>query len=169
MKYFIITLLLSFSAVVVSKSPINYDNKNILVVIENRLHSKSIQLQELFLSDKPAVGKYFAVLAPDMRGYLYIGRSKTMFARYFDYFIMYDNSAKVSFVRVTNYHSPKGRSICSSEWLNQFVGYNGRRELGVGEEVDILTGATVSAHAMTSRIVARTKTLRQSLLTAKRD
>ena len=64
---------------------------------------------------------------------------------YFDYIILYTLSAEIELVKVFNYQATHGHEICSAGWLKQFKGYNGSNDLGYGNEIDAISGATISA------------------------
>lgn len=122
-------------------------------------------------------GKFFTInfvetVAPDK--YVYIGRVNSCRAggcsismdteisfetEYFDYFILFDSSAIVEFVRVFNYQATHGHEVSTKGWLKQFAGYNGSKALEVGKDIDAVSGATVSVYGITNDIQAKTRIL----------
>lgn len=69
----------------------------------------------------------------------------------FYYLIFYNEDREVEFVRVMTYYSDHGGEIRSKRWLAQFVGYDGG-DLGYGDEVQAISGATLSAGAIVKGI-----------------
>lgn len=68
---------------------------------------------------------------------------------YFDYYTIFGPELQVLKVKVFNYQATHGQAICSTGWLSQFKGYDGREKLEYGKEIDALSGATISANAIT--------------------
>ncbi len=68
---------------------------------------------------------------------------------YFDYYIIYDSSLKVEMIRVYNYQATHGHEIAGKGWLKQFIGYTGKTKLELGKNIDSISGATISANAIT--------------------
>lgn len=61
----------------------------------------------------------------------------------FDYIVIYDSLLNILKVDIANYGGDYGYEICNPRWLRQFEGRNSGFKLG--ENVDGITGATVSA------------------------
>ena len=76
----------------------------------------------------------------------------------FNYLIFFNQDREVELVRVVSYRSDHGGEIMSKRWLAQFVGYGGG-ELDYGDEVQAISGATLSAGSITSGIEKITVTL----------
>jgi len=68
---------------------------------------------------------------------------------YFNYLIYYNEDREVELVRVISYYSEHGGEIASKRW--QFVGYDGG-ELDYGDEVQAISGATISAGSIAAGI-----------------
>lgn len=150
-----------------------------------KANGNNVELRELSILPKLAnsvkLGKFFKVA--DLTSfspikYVYVGRVKTCRAggcsintndvndvqsEYFDYFILYDVSCSIQLVKIYNYQATHGQEVTASNWLRQFKSYNGRRELIVGQNVDAISGATISVDATTFDIEHKTKILEQSL------
>lgn len=84
-------------------------------------------------------------------------------SEYFDYYIIFDTSGKVSHIRVYNYAATHGQEVTARSWLKQFNGFEGTRSLTVGKDIDAISGATISVYAITADIEYQTKQLRQLL------
>ncbi|PKP07945.1 MAG: FMN-binding protein [Bacteroidetes bacterium HGW-Bacteroidetes-4] len=78
---------------------------------------------------------------------------------YFDAFIIYDVDKSVQKVKVFNYQATHGHEISSTGWLKQFMGFKSETTLVVGKNIDALSGATISANALTDEINYVTKLL----------
>lgn len=79
---------------------------------------------------------------------------------FFDYFILFDKSKSVISVVVYNYEATRGQEVTAKGWLKQFAGYNGSKNLVVGKNIDSISGATISANAITTDITHKTLLLR---------
>ncbi len=82
---------------------------------------------------------------------------------YFEYYVIYNAKMVVQHVRVFNYQASHGHEISSVGWLKQFRGYSGNESLAIGKQIDAISGATISVHAITNDIEVKTKLLRQIL------
>ncbi len=83
-------------------------------------------------------------------------------SEFFDYIIVFNQNGEIKSVRVINYAASHGQQIASQGWLRQFNGFKGDGEnKQVGKNVDAISGATVSANAITSDINDATRILRE--------
>ena len=71
---------------------------------------------------------------------------------YFDYFALVDLSGEVLWLKVFNYQATQGHEVMSRGWLNQFNGMDSDTKLILGKDIESITGATVSANALTNDI-----------------
>ena len=71
---------------------------------------------------------------------------------YFDYFIIFDEALSVEKIRVYNYQATHGHEVGGKGWLKQFVGYKGKEKLEYGKNIDSISGATISANAITYNV-----------------
>ena len=71
---------------------------------------------------------------------------------YFDYFIIFDEDLNVKKLRVFNYQATHGHEVGGKGWLKQFIGYHGEKKLEYGKNVDSISGATISANAITYNV-----------------
>ena len=71
---------------------------------------------------------------------------------YFDYFILFDESLAVKKIKVFNYQATHGHEVSGKGWLKQFVGYRGEENLEYGKNIDSISGATISANAITYNV-----------------
>ena len=84
-------------------------------------------------------------------------------SEFFDYYAILDTGAGILKIDIYNYQATHGQEICSSGWLKQFVGFSGSEELVYGKNVQAVSGATISANAITSDINEKISCLKNSL------
>ena len=65
---------------------------------------------------------------------------------------LFDHSGEIISVRIVKYRESIGGEVESSYWLGQFVGKTGDDEFKVGQEIDAISGATISVHAITKGV-----------------
>lgn len=167
----------------VSQTEIDYNPKRLIKELNRNWGLVDPLLEEFSLHEKltgtsRGPGKYFHVKSnnpQDVRYYLYIGRvnscrgggcsipSEEMFnvdSEYFDYFILYNADLSIQSVRVFNYQATHGQEIMIKGWLKQFEGYRGEKKLEVGNDIDAISGATVSVYSITDDVLERTRNLK---------
>jgi len=71
---------------------------------------------------------------------------------YFDYLLFTDLIGEVLKVKIFNYRATQGHEVMSRGWLNQFKGMVPGKKLNFGKEIDAISGATISASALTTDI-----------------
>jgi len=71
---------------------------------------------------------------------------------YFDYLLFTNNNGKVLWVKIYNYQATQGHEVMSRGWLNQFKGIHSGTALEFGRDIETISGATVSASALTDDI-----------------
>jgi Na+-translocating ferredoxin:NAD+ oxidoreductase RnfG subunit len=160
---------------------IEYENKSMVKALEK--FRQANELKELIVPDSieddlDGKGKFFRVAGNISEGeiqYIYVGRVNSCRStgcaiggnsgadvfEYFDYFVFYDKTCTVKLVKVFNYQATKGQEITARNWLKQFEGYNASGDLSVGKQIDGISGATISALAITNDIGLKSKWLKQ--------
>jgi hypothetical protein len=71
---------------------------------------------------------------------------------FFDYFMLADPDGELRWVKVFNYQATQGHEVMSRGWLNQFKGKKATDQLVFGQNIEAISGATVSASAITEDI-----------------
>lgn len=71
---------------------------------------------------------------------------------YFDYYIIFNTSLAVEKIRVYNYQATHGHEVAGKGWLKQFIGYTAESKLEYGKDIDSISGATISANAITYNV-----------------
>ncbi|MBU1371015.1 MAG: FMN-binding protein [Bacteroidetes bacterium] len=136
--------------------------------IRKQLNLKQAEFQQFKDSKAMPAGNFYSVIANgETQAYLYLGRvfscrsggcsianaaDKTGDKEYFDYYIFFDTTASVQYIRIFNYAATHGHEITAKWWLKQFFGYRGNSSLQVGKNIDAVSGATISTHAMTDDV-----------------
>ncbi len=94
----------------------------------------------------------FRILKEDaLVGYAYLGQAPSM-KDIFDYVVLFTPDMAVKKSKVLIYREDYGRQIGSQRWLKKFIGKQPGDVLAYGEDVDAISGATISAKSMTKAI-----------------
>lgn len=150
-----------------------------------QLNKASVRLD--LLKIEPALereispGKFYSVGATSpsqLCKYVYVGRVNTCRAggcsirkdatpdkesEFFDYYILFDAQINIQQVRIYNYQATHGQEVTAKNWLKQFKGYNGSKDLVVNKNVDAISGATISVYAIVMDINQKTSLLKEIL------
>ncbi len=154
------------------QSKIDYAHKSLKKEIEKTWNRDINDLIEIGVhAELPYQGKFFKVPGTDNK-IVYVGRVNSCRvggcsidqdaygpSEYFDYFIFYDEHANIELVKIFNYAATHGHEVMAKGWLKQFRGFNHQKELEVGKNIDSISGATISVHAITEDISEKTKML----------
>ena len=73
---------------------------------------------------------------------------------------------RVTRVEVVAYREPYGEGIRSKRFRKQFVGKEAASGFRPGHDIDVISGATLSAHAMAKAVKRATLLLHDALLTS---
>ena len=84
-------------------------------------------------------------------GYLILAKARSKFED-FDYAIYYDLSKNIKAVRVLQYREDYGGEIGSKRWLRQFEDKNSQSAIQIGEDIQGISGATISYLAITKGV-----------------
>lgn len=111
--------------------PANLNNETAAILAENNL---------------------FKILSHDnLIGYLYLGEAPSM-KRKFDYIVMFNTDLTIKKSKVLIYREEHGKQIGSQRWLKQFIGLSIMDNPIYGEDIDAISGATISAASMTKAV-----------------
>lgn len=91
-------------------------------------------------------------------GYYYIGQAYGK-ADYFDFIVIFDTNLIVSKVKILVYREDHGGEVGSKRWLKQFIGKSSTMDLEYQKDIAAISGATISAKAMTNEVNKLLKTI----------
>lgn len=94
-----------------------------------------LQLKKLMVNDK-------------LVAFLALSRAKSR-VDFFDYMIIYNVDLSIKTIQVLAYREDYGGEIASNRWLKQFVGKKSIDEMKFGDDIQGISGATVSARSLT--------------------
>ncbi|WP_066629714.1 FMN-binding protein [Labilibacter marinus] len=174
-KKILLVLLLAFnftsSYITAGDLEINYSHRSLIKELEKQLSSDTSALTEIKLTEAYYKGKFYELNGSN-ESFVYIGRVNSCRAggcaissenkgpsEYFDYFIFFDKTGQVTFVKIFNYAATHGHEVMAKGWLKQYRGYSSKKNLEVGKEVDTISGATISVNAITEDIKIKTTLL----------
>jgi len=81
-------------------------------------------------------------------GYVYVGQAPSM-KNIFDYVVLFNPDRSIKKSKILIYREDYGRQVGSQRWLKQFIGKKSGESLVYGEDIDAISGATISAKSMT--------------------
>jgi Na+-translocating ferredoxin:NAD+ oxidoreductase RnfG subunit len=93
-----------------------------------------------------------------IKGYFYIGKAPSK-TDHFDYMVLFDKDLNVVKTKVLIYREDYGNEIGSKRWLKQFIGKTSSDSLKYGQDIDAISGATISASSMTFAMSSLLKTV----------
>ena len=94
-----------------------------------------LQLNKLLINNKPVA-------------FLAISRAKSR-VDFFDYMIIYNPDLSIKTIQVLAYREDYGGEIASNRWLKQFEGKKNAEEMKFGDDIQGISGATISARSLT--------------------
>jgi Na+-translocating ferredoxin:NAD+ oxidoreductase RnfG subunit len=108
---------------------------------------------------------YVARSGNDIDGYALFDREIGQH-EYIDFATFFDCDGKVTRVEVVAYREPYGDGIRSRRFRKQFVGKAADSGFKPGHDIDVISGATLSARAMAKAVKRATLLLRDAVLTS---
>ena len=170
MKVFLITICLTITSLITYAQTLPEDPGRALHKdIEKITDADDFEIRKSKQLPADEQGVYFKVISNStLHLYGYMGRQNTCRSGgcdkagssdnydYFDYFILFSDEGEVLKVNVYNYQSSHGYQITSRYWLRQFNSYKGKQPLKTGRDVDAISGATISANALTKAVSSKT-------------
>ena len=91
-------------------------------------------------------------------GYFQVGKAPSKTDQ-FDYMVVFDKNLNVVKTKVLIYREDYGNEIGSKRWLKQFIGKTSSDSLKYGQDIDAISGATISANSMTFAMSSLLKTV----------
>ncbi len=84
-------------------------------------------------------------------GFVYLGKAPSL-KNVFDYVVLFTPDLTVKKSKILIYREDHGRQVGSQRWLQQFIGKKSGETLTYGEDIDGISGATISAKSMTMAV-----------------
>ncbi len=84
-------------------------------------------------------------------GYIYVSQAPSM-KNVFDYIVLFDVNLKVLNTKVLIYREKHGKQIGTKRWLSQFFNLTTADRPTLGDNIDGISGATISATSMTTAV-----------------
>lgn len=106
---------------------------------------------EVIDRESPKIRSFKVMRNNMLLGYAYVGEAPSM-KRVFDYIVLLDPDLHIKKAKVLIYREDHGRQIGSQRWLQQFIGMNVNDTPDYGENIDAISGATISAKSMTKAV-----------------
>lgn len=107
----------------------------------------------------PIQDRLFRVIDQNSLGYIYVAQAPSM-KDVFDYIVVFNNKLEIVNSKVLIYREQHGRQIGTRRWLKQFTGLRYNDEAAVGQNIDGISGATISVTSMTNAVDAVLKSVR---------
>lgn len=81
----------------------------------------------------------------------YLGEAPSM-KNIFDYVVLFNPDLSIKKTKILIYREDYGRQVGSQRWLKQFIGKRAGETLTYQEDIDGISGATISAKSMTMAV-----------------
>ncbi len=102
------------------------------------------------LPSKFGVDNFFNIKSSDkLIGYAYVAKAPSKTAQY-DYLVLLDTNYSIVNTKILIYREEYGGEIGSKRWLRQFTGKTKNDEFKYGDNIDAISGATISVRSMTN-------------------
>lgn len=130
------------------------------IVINKKSLSLSID-EEKQLSFKLNKNKFYQLLDnSELKGYMYLDKGKSKFDT-FDYMVLFNPDLSIMTSKVLLYREDYGGEITSKRWLKQFDDKANGEEMGLGNDIQVISGATISCRSITAGIKNLSKNIQE--------
>ena len=153
---FLIPINFGFTTIELSKNI----QKKVTKEIKGVFELESFSLEEVAVSDqinnqlKTRIGidNLFKIVSDsELIGYAFVDKAPSKTDE-FDYLVIFDVDLIIMKSKVLIYREDYGAEIGSKRWLKQFVGLDQNSKIQYGNEIKAISGATISARALTIAI-----------------
>lgn len=83
------------------------------------------------------------------QGYAFVGKAPSK-TDTFEYLVLFDNNFQIKKTAVLVYREDYGGEIASKRWLSQFMNKQDQLKFAYGDNINAISGATISVQSMTS-------------------
>ena len=87
----------------------------------------------------------------ELKGYMYISKGRSKFDS-FDYMVIFKPDLTILTTKVLLYREDYGGEITSKRWLRQFDNKSNGEQMKLEEDIQVISGATISCRAITAGI-----------------
>ena len=92
----------------------------------------------------------------ELKGYLFLDTQRSKFDT-FDYMVIFNKDLSIKKADILVYREAYGGEICSKVFLKQFQGKNNQSKIKIGDDIQGISGATISCRAAVQGIKSLTK------------
>lgn len=134
-----------------NKLQLRLENSTKIVYHSDDIHVQAIDLNQIPEEIKKTLKKdqvYKILDNTEFKGYAYVGFAPSK-EREFDYLLIFNPDLTIKTGKILIYRETFGREIDSPRWLKQFEGMSPSSTVTFGENIDGISGATISARSMT--------------------
>lgn len=150
---FILFITSSFKVTNGIEAKISKEIKSVFKI--NNYTKQSIEVSDEINSSLPVKisnSNFFKIISNnELKGYYYLGQAFGK-ADYFDFIVIFNEQLSISKVKVLVYREDHGGEVASTRWLKQFNGKSNGNSLEYQKDIAAISGATISAKAMTYEI-----------------
>lgn len=121
---------------------------------------KTIAMQEIILpdADQKALGfmvrkqtLYRLLIGNKLEGYMYLDKAPSKFDK-FDFMVIFSPELTIIEVKILVYREDQGAEIMSSSFLKQFRGKDRFSKFSLGDDIQGISGATISCRSSTNGV-----------------
>jgi Na+-translocating ferredoxin:NAD+ oxidoreductase RnfG subunit len=95
-----------------------------------------------------------------LAGYMYIDKAQSKFDT-FDYMVIFNPDLSIMTSKVLLYREDYGGEITSKRWLRQFDDKANGENMGLGDDIQVISGATISCRSITAGINKLSKNIQE--------
>ncbi len=87
----------------------------------------------------------------ELLGYLVVSSATGRFEK-FDYMVVYKEDMSIVDIKILVYRSEHGYQVSTKGWIKQFLNHPGEKVYVYGQNIDAISGATISGKSLTDNI-----------------
>ncbi len=149
--------------IILATLPLNAKDPGLIKKFEKEL-SKFFDVNDIILSeiDELPSGEelFFSVLERKEKSGFAVFTSAEGRFDHFDFMIVFNSELQIVHLKILNYRSHYGAEIRSKRWLKQFY-KNQSSDFNYGNDIQAISGATLSAQSLTQKVNAIRNRLNQ--------
>ena len=161
----IIAILVSYSFSTIDWIPSNKNWSKIKETISNFYEDKYFELEKINDISVTYLSTQFYKIRNhgDINGYLAIAKAPSKFEK-FDFFILFNKDYHIYDVQILNYREDWGFEICNKKWLKQFLDVNFNSIISSSNQVQAISGATISVNSIKANVFRINNQLKKVVL-----